>query len=167
MKTPITLPPETSAFLESPGVTVESAFVNDGTKRSVVMVHRVALNGSSSPARSPAVVKYSERPYALPQYHSVQLATPRFYRNYPGEDLGIRDEHEASYTKSTDLKSFLDRYGPQPSNLGMRPGLGTAALTLGRDDCWMFLHRREANEGARGETGGATILRGLRLRDGH
>ena len=138
MKTPITFPAEASAILESPGVTIESAFVNDGTKRSLVMVRRVVLDGSSPPAKPPAVVKYSERQYVLPHYHSVQLATPRFYRNYPGEDPGIRDENEASYTKSMNLQRFLERYRPQPSTLGVLPELGSAALTLARDDCWMF-----------------------------
>ena len=138
MKTPVTFPAETRAVLESPGITVESAFVNDGDKRSMVIVHLVVLNGGSSLAKPPAVVKYSERRHALPHSHDVQLATPRFYRNYPGEDLGIRDEKEASYIRRMDLKRFLDTYNPQLSSLGMVPGQGSAKLTFVRDDCWMF-----------------------------
>ena len=137
MKTPVTFSAETRNRLEGPGITVESAFVN-GAKRSMVMVHRVALNGGSSPAKPPAVVKHSEQQYALPHARSVQLATPQFYRDYPGEDLDIRDEKEASYVRRMDLKSFLDAYRPQLSALGMAPGQGSAELTFARGDCWMF-----------------------------
>lgn len=34
MKTPVTFPAETNTIPESPGLTVESAFVNEGVKRS-------------------------------------------------------------------------------------------------------------------------------------
>ena len=98
MKTPITFPAETRTSLECPGLTVESAFINDDAKRFMVTVHHVALN-SDSRAKPPAVVKFSERQYALSHSHSVQLATPQFYRSYPGEGLGIRDEKEASYIR--------------------------------------------------------------------
>ena len=138
MKTPVTFPAETRTKLESPGIGVESAFISDGAKRFMVIVHRAALNGGSSLAKPTAIVKYSERQYALPHSRAVQLATPRYYRNYPGEDLGIRDEKEASYIKRMDLKGFLDKYSPQLSSLGMAPGQGSADLTFARDDCWMF-----------------------------
>ena len=97
--TTFTFPHESRTLLESPGVTVEFAFVNDGAKRFLVIVHQVALNSDSSP-ETPAVVKFSERQYALPHSQSVQLATPEFYRSYPGEYLGIRDEEDASYIRS-------------------------------------------------------------------
>ena len=138
MKTPIEFPTETSALLESPGIAVESAFVNDGARRSMVVVHRVALNGGSPSETPPAVVKFSKPRYALPFSCRIQLATPEYYRKYPGEDIGIRDEKEASYSKKMDLKRFMDRYGPQRSNFGLQTGWGSAELTFGRDDCWMF-----------------------------
>ncbi|MXY59571.1 MAG: hypothetical protein F4Y96_03600 [Chloroflexi bacterium] len=140
--------------LESPGITVESAFVNDGATRAVVIVQRVVLNSGSSLAKPPAVVKYSERQYALPHSRDVQLATPRFYRNYPSEDLGIRDEEEASYIKRIDLKKFLSLYSPQLSSLGMASEQGSADLTLARDDCWIFCTSlKPATEGQAGQLG--------------
>ena len=66
------------------------------------------------------------------------MATPEYYRKYPGEDIGIRDENEASYIRKMDLKDFLDRYNPQRSDFGLQTGSGTAELTFGRDHCWMF-----------------------------
>ena len=138
MKTPVTFPVETKTKLESPGITVESAFVSDGEKRSMVIVQRVKLGGGSFLAKPLAVVKFSKRQYALPHSRDTQLATPRFYRDYPGEDLGIRDEKEASYIRRMDLKGFLDRYSPKLSGLGMAPRQGSAEMTFARDDCWMF-----------------------------
>ena len=138
MKTPVTFPAETRTMLESPGITVESAFINEGANRVMVIVQRVALNGGSSLEKPPAVVKFSERQYALPHSHDVQLATPRFYRKYPGEDLGIRDEKEASYVTGMDLSEFLGTYSPRLSSLGMAPGQGSAELTFARDDCWIY-----------------------------
>ncbi len=136
MKTPVRFPAESRILLESPGVTVESAFVNDGAKRFLVIVHQVALNSDSSP-ETPAVVKFSERQYALPHSQSVQLATPEFYRSYPGEDLGIRDEEDASYIRKMDLKRFLETYNPQ-SDLAKASVQGSAELTFAQNDCWMF-----------------------------
>ncbi len=138
MKTPLTFPAESMAKLESPGITVESAFVNDCAKRSMVIVQRVALNDGLSLSKPPTLVKYSERQFALAHSRSIQLATPRFYRNYPGEDLGIRDEKEASYVKRVDLKWFLDTYNPQPLSFEMAPDQGSVELTYARDDCWLF-----------------------------
>ncbi len=136
MKTPVRFPAESRILLESPGVTVESAFVNDGAKRFLVIVHQVALNSDSSP-ETPAVVKFSERQYALPHSQSIQLATPEFYRCCPGEDLGIRDEKEASYIRKMDLKRFLETYNPQ-SDLAKAYVQGSTELTFAQDDCWMF-----------------------------
>ena len=138
MKIPISFPTESSALLESPGITVESAFVKDGNRRFMVMVHRVALNGDSPGKSLPPVIKFSKRRYALPSSPSIQLATPEYYRKYPGEDIGVRDEKEASYVRKMDLKDFLDRYNPRRTEFGLRTGSGTAELTFGRDDCWIF-----------------------------
>ena len=104
----------------------------------MVVVQRVVLDGGASLAKPPAVVKFSKRQHAIPHSRDLQLATPRFYRNYPGEGLGIRDEKEASYVKRMDLKGFFDKYSPELSRLGMAPGQGSAEMTFARDDCWMF-----------------------------
>ena len=136
MKTPVEFGAEALVALESPGVTVESAFVNEGAKRFLVIVHQVALNSDSSP-ETPAVVKFSERQYGLPRSHSIQLATPEFYRSYPGEDLGIRDEEDAAYMKKMDLERFLETYNPD-SDLLKASVQGSVELTFARNDCWMF-----------------------------
>ena len=104
----------------------------------MVIVQRVVLNGGAPLAKPPAVVKSSKQQHALPHSSDLQLATPRFYRKYPGEDLGIRDEKEASYVKRMDLKGFLDKYSPELSSLGMAPGQASAEMTFARDDCLMF-----------------------------
>lgn len=136
MEIALTFPAETKAVLESPGITVESVFVNDDVRRFMVMVHRVALNGGSPPKTPSAVVKFSERQHAIPVSPCIQLATPRYYRDYPGEGDGIRDEQEASYINRMDWQRFLDTYSPQRPHCGIESG--SVELTYDVDSFWMF-----------------------------
>lgn len=140
MKIPIGSPPEATAVLEMPGVTVESTFINDDLRRSVVEVLRVDLSRRSPTETPSAVVKFSERQHALPVAANIQLAVSGFFRQYPGENNGIRDEREATYTKKMDYRDFHNTYSPQGPDLSIPRGAGSVTLTYTgeRGSCWMF-----------------------------
>ena len=105
--------------LDSKGLALETAFIESGPTKALVLVYRVDLTGSQSKALSP-VVKFSKREHALPNPEAtcIQLATPRYYREH--EKKEIRDDKEAQYERRWEA-----------SNVSW-------TMTLGRNDFWMF-----------------------------
>ena len=125
--------------LESKGLTLESSFIESDPTKALVLVHRVDLTGSRLKAPQP-VVKFSKREHALsnPKATSIQLATPRYYRDYEENEgpKGIRDEKEAQYVIRTDLKTFFGKGKISGPRGGV--GQGSVALAFTVDDFWMF-----------------------------
>ena len=125
--------------LESKGLTLESSFIESDPTKALVLVYRVDLTGSHLKAPQP-VVKFSKREHAIPnpKAKGIQLATPRYYREYEESEgkKGIRDEEEAQYVIRMDIKTFFDkRKTAVPRGV---VGQGSVELTFTVDDFWMF-----------------------------
>ena len=97
MRIPIAITDDMQSRLGCEGVRLESAFVEDQASRSTVFVFHVDPARSWTRTASP-VIKFSEEQYAIPRAEHLHLATPRYYRKYEGDGVGIRDEMEATYT---------------------------------------------------------------------
>ena len=80
--------------LECPGLALESAFVDDGSPETLVMVYRIdplrQIRGTTQ-----SIVKFSASEFAIPYAERLQLGTHWYYREYDGAGSGIRDDMEA------------------------------------------------------------------------
>lgn len=115
------------------GVTLESAFIETDAPRAAVFVQRVDVSRSTPATKPPALVKFSDRRYAIPRAESMRLATPRYYREFEGDAEGVRDELEGRYRE--DVRSAFARLGT------VSPGLMrsvTGYMTYGVDGFWIF-----------------------------
>ena len=137
MRNTITINDDLRRVPGSEGLTLESGFIESDPAMVTVFVYRVDLTGSLLNPVPPSVVKFSEGQYAIPKAKCIQLATPRYYREYEESkgNKGIRDEKEAQYEKRTDMKTFLDE-----SRLSAPAGASQASLQLTyASNCfWMF-----------------------------
>ena len=92
--------------LECSGLALETAFVDDGSAETLVMVYRVEpLAGTRGTAMS--VMKFSAREFAIPNTDHLQLGTHRYYQEYEGEGEGIRDEMDGRFHE--DISDILLR----------------------------------------------------------
>ena len=132
MRIPIAITDDMQSRLGCEGVRLESAFVEDQASRSTVFVFHVDPARSWTRTASP-VIKFSEEQYAIPRAEHLHLATPRYYRKYEGDGVGIRDEMEATYQE--DVRSFLSRYKTMDA---ATVGLVSGHVAYGVDDFWMF-----------------------------
>ena len=128
-----TLPITTSVRkqLECRGLALETAFVDDVSPETMVMVFRVEPLPGTRPTNTD-IVKFSESRYAISNAARIQLGTHRYYRKYEGEGEGIRDEMEGRFQKDMS-NALLRRMGisEQSSTL-------SAQATMGVEDQWLF-----------------------------
>lgn len=117
--------------LGCPGLTLETAFVDDGSPETQVMVFRVEPLPGTRPTNM-TVVKFSKSKHAIPDADNIQLGTLEFYRQYEGEGEGIRDEMEGRFQE--DYSATLLRHVKLPISRGSF----TAQATLEVEDQWLF-----------------------------
>ena len=111
---------------------LESAFVDDGPRRTLVLVWHANLRAGLIP--SPTLVKFSKSKHAIAQAANLKLATASYYRNYEGTQSGIRDEMEARQV--VDLVTVIgDSRSPFPSSSIMSP---SGKATYATDRTWLF-----------------------------
>ena len=95
--------------LECPGLDLESAFVDDGSPETLVMVYRIdPLRPTRVTTKS--IVKFSASEFAIPNAERLQLGTHRYYREYDGAGSGIRDDMEARFQEDM-TDTLLKRMG--------------------------------------------------------
>ncbi len=113
-------------------VDLESAFVDDGPRRTLVLVWHANL--CSDFVSSPALVKFSKSKYAIARAKKLKLATANYYRNYEGTEPGIRDEMEARQIAK--LSTVLNgRRSAVPFSRVVSPA---GEATYGTDSTWLF-----------------------------
>ncbi len=112
--------------------TLEAAFVDDGPRRTLVLVWHANLCASFM--SSPALVKFSKSEHAIVRAKKLKLATANYYRNYEGSESGIRDEMEARQV--VDIHTVLGngRRGALSSSHRSLSGQATYAS----DGTWLF-----------------------------
>lgn len=131
MRKTLTIPANQTNGLECPGLTLETAFMDDGSPETLVMVFRVEPLPGTRP-RNMNVVKFSKRQHAIPDVDGIQLGTLGFYRQYEGEGEGIRDEMEGRFQE--DISATLSKR----MKLHIPRGSFKAQATMGGEDKWLF-----------------------------
>ena len=117
--------------LECPGLALESAFVDDASPATLVMVFRVdPLRQTRGTPQS--IFKFSPSEFAIPYAEHLQLGTHRYYREYDGPDSGIRDDMEARFEEDmTDtLLKGMGLFGQR--------GSFSAPAKMSVGDQWIF-----------------------------
>ena len=131
MRTTFTFTAEAREELECPGLALESAFVDDGSRETLVMVYRVDPLPRTRTTTLP-IVKFSESKLAIPNAEHFQMGTHRYYREYEGAGSDIRDEMEARFREDT--TDTLSR----GTGLTGHGSSFSAQTTMGVEDRWLF-----------------------------
>ena len=124
LRASVTLPAELREHTDCAQMRIESGFIEARPLPYLVLVHRVDMDQQGDVPMGP-VVKYSKTRYTLAQADNVKLATPPYYRDYPGKASGVRDENEAVYLES--LYSYLKKWNPEALVL-LEPVRGAARV---------------------------------------
>ena len=119
--------------MECPGLALESAFVDDGSPETLVMVYRIGLF-PGTPGTAKSVVKFSARKHAIPNATHLQLGTQGHYREYKGAGEGIRDEMDGRFRE--DISDTLLR----GSGIGSHGSSFSAQATRGGGRPMALLH---------------------------
>ena len=131
MRTTVPITAKQRRKSECPGLALESAFVDDGSPETLVMVYRIDPL-RQTPGTTQSIVKFSASEFGIPNAERLQLGTHRYYREYDGEGSGIRDDMEARFQEDM-TDTLLKRMGliAQWSSFSAR-----ATMSVG--DQWIF-----------------------------
>ena len=127
----LAIPAKLREKLECPGLALESAFVDDGSPETLVMVHRIdPLPQTRGTTQS--VVKFSSTEFAIPNARRLRLGTHRYYREYDGPGADIQDDMEAKFREDISDTRFRSM-----RHLGQQSSF-SAQVTMRGKDKWIF-----------------------------
>ena len=115
--------------LVCPGVTFETAFVDDAVPATLVTVSRVEPTFDIK-LRRRRVVKFSDKKFAIPDAADIQLGTFRYYSECEEAGEGIQDELEGCFEE--DISRFM------PDRIEVRRGYVTGTITQAVQNRWVY-----------------------------
>ena len=140
MRTTLSITADQCEELECRGLTLETAFVDDGSPETQVIVFRVEPLRGTRPTNV-AVVKFSASKHAIPNATHLQLGTHGHYRECDGAGEGIRDEMDGRFRE--DISDTILR----AIGLGGRGSSFSAQATRGGGRPMALLHLPRAHVG--------------------